>query len=145
MRLLPATALALLFALPLTGLAQKPVEPTLPQMNQAKNWLELIDAGKFEQAWNEANADLRRQSLADWSAAIRKARRSEAAVKCRKGLDFELLEKPDRIDTVFITEFADGHVISEKVTLREDANGNAQVAGYRRGPPLQERGSPCDP
>jgi Protein of unknown function (DUF4019) len=134
-----------LSALPVLVSAAGPQEPTLPQMNQAKNWLELIDAGKYDQAWNEAGAPLQKKAdLAKWTEDVKKARRSEAAVKCRKGLDFELLESPDGVNTLFLTEFADGRSISEKVTLLDGPSDSAQVTAYRAGPPLPDRGSACD-
>lgn len=71
MRLLFALA-ALLFAVPAS--AGKAQEPTLPQTNLARNWLELLDAGHFEQAWSEAAQGLRNGTdLARWTREDRKS------------------------------------------------------------------------
>jgi hypothetical protein len=141
MRLLSALA-ALLLALPAS--AQKAQEPTLPQMNLARNWLELLDAGRFEQAWTEAGQGLRSDTdLARWTQGVRKARHSGAAVTCRHGLAFERLDHPPRVVALFVTEFADGHRIGEKVTL-PDTTEAAEVSAYRAGPPASGRGGPCD-
>lgn len=142
MRLLFALA-ALLLALPAS--AQKAQEPTLPQMNLARNWLELLDAGRFEQAWTEAGQGLRGGTdLARWTQGVRKARHSNAAVTCRHGLAFEQLDNPPRVTALFVTEFADGHRIGEKVTVPADATQAAEVSAYRAGPPASGRGGPCD-
>ncbi|WP_313915386.1 DUF4019 domain-containing protein [Tahibacter sp.] len=142
MRLLFVLA-ALLLTLPVS--AQKAQEPTLPQMNLARNWLELLDAGRFEQAWTEAAPSLRSGTdLARWTQDVRKARHSDAAVTCRHGLALERLDHPPRIAALFVTEFADGHRIGEKVTLPADAAQAGDVTAYRAGPPATGRGGPCD-
>lgn len=142
MRLLFALA-ALLAILPAS--AQKAQEPTLPQMNLARNWLELLDASRFEQAWTAAAQGLRSGTdLARWTQGVRKARHSDAAVTCRHGLAFERLDNPPRVVALFVTEFADGHRIGEKVTLPADATEKADVSAYRTGPPASDHGGPCD-
>lgn len=142
MRRLSALA-ALLLALPAS--AQKAQEPTLPQMNLARNWLELLDAGRFEQAWTEAGQSLRGGTdIARWTQGVRTARHSDAAVTCRHGLAFERLDDPPRVVALFVTEFADGHRIGEKVTVPADAIETVEVSAYRTGPPPSVRGGPCD-
>jgi hypothetical protein len=142
MRLLFALAALLLT---LSASAQKAQEPTLPQMNLARNWLELLDAGRFEQAWTEAGQDLRGGTdLARWTQGVRKARHSDTAVTCRHGLALERLDHPPRVVALFVTEFADGHRIGEKVTLPADATETVAVSAYRAGPPASVRGGPCD-
>ncbi len=142
MRLLFALA-ALLLALPVS--ARKAQEPTLPQMNLARNWLELLDANRFEQAWTEAAQGLRSGTdLARWTQSVRNARHSVAAVTCRHGLAFERLDNPPRIAVLFVTEFADGHRIGEKVTLPAEATQAADVTAYRAGPPASGHGDPCN-
>lgn len=142
MRLLFALAV-LLLALPAS--AQKVLEPSLPQMNLARNWLELLDAGRFEQAWTEAAQDLRGSAgLVRWAQDVRKARHSNAAVTCRRGLAAEKLDDPPRVVALFVTEFADGHRIGEKVTLPADAAQATRVSAYRVGPPASVRGGACD-
>lgn len=137
-------ALALLL-LALSASAQKAQEPTLPPMNLAQNWLELLDAGRFGQAWTEAGPSLRGSTdLARWTQDVRKARHSDAAVTCRHGLALEKLDHPPRVAALFVTEFADGHRIGEKVTLPADTAQAASVAAYRTGPPASGRGRPCD-
>lgn len=134
---------ALLSLLPAS--AQKAQEPSLPPMNLARNWLELLDAGRFEQAWTEAAQGLRGSTdLARWTQDVRKARHSGAAVTCRHGLAAEKLDDPPRVVALFVTEFADGHRIGEKVTLPADAAQAASVSAYRVGPPASGRGGPCD-
>jgi hypothetical protein len=135
--------MALLLALPAS--ARNLQEPALPQMDLARAWLELLDAGQFQQAWADATDNLQRDSdLARWTQSVHRARRSNAAVRCRKGLAFELLEEPPRVVALFVTEFADGHRISEKVTLPADATRATQISAYRAGPPAPEGSASCD-
>lgn len=142
MRLLFVLA-ALLVLLPAS--AQKVQEPSLPVMNLARNWLELLDAGRFEQAWAEAAHDLRGSTdLSRWTHDVRKARHSSAAVTCRHGLATEKFDDPPRVVALFVTEFADGHRIGEKVTLPADATQAGSVSAYRVGPPASGRVGPCD-
>jgi hypothetical protein len=142
MRLLFALA-ALLFVLPAS--AGKVQEPTLPQINLARNWLEQLDAGRFEQAWTEAARDLRSGTdLARWTKDVNMARRSDAAVKCRHGLAVETFDDPPRVVVLFVTEFADGHRIGEKVTLPADAAQTAAISAYRAGPPPSDGSGHCD-
>lgn len=107
----------------------------------AQQWLALVDAGRYEQAWNTTAGTLRDGTdRARWAQRVRSERRNDGAAACRKAIAVERLADTSRVSAVFVTEFADGRRIGEKVTLSADGT---QVVAYRIGPPATDRGAPC--
>ncbi len=133
----PYVVFALLLALP--SAAAEPATPT----QQAQAWLELLDTGRYAQAWQQTAATVRHDTdLARWSQA-QIAARGSGEPACRKSLGLQRREAPARIDAVFVTEFADGRRIAEKVTL--SATAEPTVQAYRVGPPPADPVARCNP
>lgn len=131
MRCLDAV-LVLLLAAPACAFGADAAAPA----QQAQSWLELLDAGRYAQAWEQTAPTLRHDTdLARWTQAQTAARGSEKPT-CRKFLGQQPREAPARIDTLFVTEFADGRRIAEKVSV---SKAESSVTAYRIGPP------PADP
>ncbi|MEO8671501.1 MAG: DUF4019 domain-containing protein [Tahibacter sp.] len=132
--------------LALTGAqAAEPEEPTLPAMKSARAWLETIDNGKLEDAWNSATDALHAKTdLARWSSDVTK-RRGTGTVKCRRGLDFELFSDPDHVDAIFVTQFVDGRVIGERVGVADDEHEVSHVISYKVTPAPKGQSAPCGP
>ncbi|MBL8299584.1 MAG: DUF4019 domain-containing protein [Rhodanobacteraceae bacterium] len=108
---------------------------------RAREWLALVDTARYAEAWAQTGTALREGLDREaWSQRIRAARRSNSTVLCRKTITLEPLADPARTAAWFVTEFADGQRISEKVTLSAD---HTQILGYRTGPAAADRGSPC--
>lgn len=108
---------------------------------QARQWLELVDAGRYAQAWNQAAPALRGSGETALAQRLRDARGGTVAAKCRKDLSTAKRhgDASQRV-VLFVTEFTDGRRVGEQVTLTADTQ---QVAGYRVGPPAGDRGAPC--
>ncbi len=108
---------------------------------RATAWLDLVDAARYTEAWDQAAPALRSGTdRAAWSERIRRERRSDGKVVCRKLITVERSGDPPRVFALFASEFDDGHRVGEKVTLSADA---AAVLAYRIGPPAPDRGAPC--
>jgi hypothetical protein len=108
---------------------------------RAQQWLMLIDTAHYAEAWAQTDATLRDGLTPEvWSQRIRAARRTEGAARCRKAIAIEHLTDPSRIAALFVTEFADGRRIGEKVTLSAT---RTQIVDYRIGPAAPDRGAPC--
>src|SRR6478735_3119989 len=99
-----AAVFVLLLAAPACALGADAATPT----QQAQTWLELLDTGRYAQAWEQTASTLQHGTdLAHWSQTQIAARGSEKPA-CRKFLGQQQREAPARIDTLFVTEFADG-------------------------------------
>jgi hypothetical protein len=108
---------------------------------RAREWLTLIDTARYAEAWAQTSATLRDGLDLDiWAQRVRGARRSDGAAHCRKAIAVEHLTGPARVAAVFVTEFADGRRIGEKVTL---SASRAQILDYHVGPAAADRGGPC--
>ena len=101
----------------------------------ARDWLALLDAGRWEDSYRLTAASFRAQnSLAVWAAASEKARAPLGAMVSRTLVSVENLPAPpDGYDVVkFQTRFANGPAALETVTLRREAGG-WRVAGITIG------------
>lgn len=108
---------------------------------RAQEWLALLDATQYAEAWAQAAPRLREGlDTQPWSQRIRHGRRGNGAVACRKRVAVEHLMQPPRVAAVFVTQFADGNRIGERVTLSPDLT---QVLDYRVGPAAIDHGAPC--
>ena len=144
----PVVLALLLMLLPALAAAATPLQETeSPPMAAAKQWLALLDEGKLEQAWNQADVSLREKNeLGRWSTELRRQRQSQAAVECRRNLELNELDNPDRVEILFLTQFDDGQLIGERVTVTDGGGDGEQprVTAYRSGPPLPDRGPACE-
>ncbi|HVH33399.1 MAG TPA: DUF4019 domain-containing protein [Tahibacter sp.] len=127
---------ALLLAAPACALGADAATP----VQQAQTWLELLDAGRYAQAWERTASTLQHGTdLTRWSEAQISARGREKPA-CRKFLGQQQRETPARIDTLFVTEFADGRRIAEKVSVSTTASS---ITAYRIGPPPADPAARC--
>lgn len=133
----PNVVFALLLAVPPGAVAAEPATAT----QQAQAWLELLDSGRYAQAWQQTAATVQRGTdLSRWSQA-QIAARGSGQPSCRKSLGLQRHEAPTRVDAVFVTQFADGRRIAEKVTL--SAAEEPTVQAYRVGPPPADPAARC--
>jgi Protein of unknown function (DUF4019) len=126
-----ALAIAVALALPRVAAADGPLEIA------ATTWLELLDEGRFADAWRESAPQLRDGTTAQaWTEATHKVRVDFGAVKSRNfvGKDYhrQLEGEPD--GNYFTlrsqTTLADGTTRLEIVTLTAGADGQYRAAAY---------------
>src|SRR6185295_12955876 len=65
-----------------------------PAMIKARDWLQMLDRGAYEQAWNDAAPALKKRELERFAADIQKSRKNLTEISCRQGLYVELLDRP---------------------------------------------------
>ncbi len=103
----------------------------------ARYWLELVDAGRYTESWNEA-ASLFRAAVtpADWTRQVAAARGPLGAVVSRdlqsEQRATELPGAPDGEYAVlqFATSFTHKRAGVETVTPMRDTDGRWRVSGY---------------
>jgi hypothetical protein len=103
----------------------------------AYGWLELLDAGRFDDAWREG-ADLLRSGVtqAEWTAATRNVRDGFGAVASRsvtnKDYHREIEGGPagNYFTLRIVTRLADGREVVEVVTLLAGADQKYRTAAY---------------
>lgn len=128
-------ALAALASLAAT--AQRAAAFDGPLEKAAYGWLELLDAGRLDDAWRES-APLLRSSLtqAEWSQATRSVRDDFGAVASRrvanKDYHREIEGGPaaDYFTLRVVTKFGDGREVVEVVTLTAGADRQYRAAAY---------------
>jgi len=103
----------------------------------AKEWLALVDAGEYEESWQEAAAYFRRAVTKDeWVASLGAVRAplGETASRGFKGATYTttLPGAPDGEYVViqFDTAFANKGSAVETVTPMKDEDGRWRVSGY---------------
>lgn len=103
----------------------------------AESWLELVDAGKYAESWQEAALIFQKQvSEEQWVSAVRKVRQPLGKVQSRKLASATPRKDPPnappgeyviiQYDTVF--ENREGAV--ETIVPSQDEKGNWKVSGY---------------
>ena len=128
-RVAAALALALLVAAP-AGATDGPLE------RASGSWLGLLDAGRFDDAWNEAAELLRRSvSRSELEDATRRLRESMGAVTSREAVTKDYHQDLNGVAGIFFTlrfrtRLADGRQVVEVVTLTPDASQQYRVAAY---------------
>lgn len=108
-----------------------------PLEKAAYGWLELLDAGRFDDAWSES-APLLRSGVtqAEWNAATRNVRDGFGAVASRsvanKDYHREIEGGPaaDYFTLRVVTKFGDGREVVEVVTLTAGADQQYRTAAY---------------
>jgi hypothetical protein len=103
----------------------------------AKSWLALVDAGKYEESWDQSGALFRRAvTKQQWNQALGSARTPLGAVKSRelktKSESSSLPGAPDGRYLVmqFQTSFASKASAVETVTTVLESDGRWRVVGY---------------
>ena len=103
----------------------------------AEEWLALVDAGEYDQSWDEAAAYFRRAvTKDDWIASLGAVRTplGKATSRTHKGATYvtELPGAPDGEYVViqFSTAFANKGSAVETITPMKDEDGRWRVSGY---------------
>jgi hypothetical protein len=111
-------------------------QPSAAPENAAKQWLSLLDGGKYNESWNQAGSFFKaRISAQIWHSKVMPVRRPLGAVKSRKAktvtLSHSLPGVPDGQYAVvrFNSVFAHKTSAIETVTL-DKKNKNWAVIGY---------------
>jgi hypothetical protein len=132
-----AIVIAVLSALAVATRPATAAEFAGPLETAVYGWLELLDAGRFDDAWQNADPLLREGvSQAEWTTATRKVRDGFGAIASRhvasKDYHRQIEGGPDgnyftlRIDT----SFGDGRRVVEVVTLTAGSGGTYRTVAY---------------
>jgi len=126
--------LALLALFPLAAFAEQGAKEA------AAEWVELLDKGKYDEAWEKGALTLRlKVNRQVWNSLMAAMRTPLGAVKERKLLkelpakDPENLPKGDYMVVLFETSFQDGKTRRELVTLVQETDGNWRPLTYHAG------------
>jgi serine/threonine protein kinase len=106
-------------------------------VNQAHDWLRIVDQGDYAQSWLNASASLRKAITQEaWTAALKIARGSSPAITVTRRL------KTTQASPVlpgageghyFVLQFyadMDNESVAERLTLTKEPTGDWRVAGY---------------
>lgn len=106
-------------------------------VNQAHDWLRIVDQGDYGQSWLNASASLRKTITQEaWTAALQKVRGSSAAITVTRRLKTTQVSSvlPGAGDAnYFILQFhtdIDNESVAERLTLTKEPSGDWRVAGY---------------
>lgn len=144
---LPALLLAPLLAaaltlLPAVTLAEPSVRLVAPAkaLESARDWLKLLDAGRYDQSWIQAGAGFREGlGKVEWSRRIRSARGKLGKNVRREPIDVRRAEPADKggpggdcLVILFGASYEKVAYTTETLTMcREDREGREwRVAGY---------------
>ncbi len=119
----------------ITAKAQQKAEVMARQ--SAKQWLAIVDGGKYAQSWDEASQYLKSSITKDkWAEDLSKARASLGSLKSRKLASAQykkgLPNKPtaEYVVAVYNSAFQSMPSAAETVFLMRDQDGKWRVAGY---------------
>jgi hypothetical protein len=129
-----AIALIIALILPLSALAA--ADTSKPAANAATNWLALIDAGRYEQSWQQAGKLFReRVRQTQWASEAKSAREPLGAVQSRTVLAVRFASSlpgvPDSRYAIvqFHSVFAHKANAVETITLMME-DGTWKTVGY---------------
>ena len=100
----------------------------LDAMIKARDWLQQLDRGEFDQALAASDERLSKRGAERFAADVQKARRGAAMPSCRAGLYVEVLN--DGAEASFVAKYGDSRV-TEKVTLKYDSGDQLHPSEYR--------------
>lgn len=103
----------------------------------AQSWLNVLDAGKYGQSWDEASSFFKSAITKDaWDKALQQARAPQGAVSNRNSMgsmyqtDLPNAPKGEYVVMQFKTEFAKTGAAIETVSAMLDSDGKWRVTGY---------------
>jgi hypothetical protein len=108
--------------------AQPVTEAVDPAMIRARDFLQQLDRGEYEQALVGADERLAKRGAERFASDVQKERRGVAMPSCREGLYVEILN--DGAETSFVSLFGNDRV-TEKVTLKYDDANALHPTEYR--------------
>ena len=85
--------------------AQPITEAVDPAMVRARDWLQQLDRGEFEQALAASDERLSKRGIEKFSADMQKTRRGAGMPTCRAGLYVEILN--DGADASFVARYGE--------------------------------------
>lgn len=109
--------------------AQPATEAIDPNVVRARDWLQRLDRGEYDQAIAETDDKLKNRGVERLAADVHKARKGEMTVTCRTALYVELLD--NGAVAAFISRLGNGQRITERVNLRYNDNDALYVSGYK--------------
>jgi D-alanyl-D-alanine carboxypeptidase len=97
-----------------------------------ESWLQLIDAGKFAESWDELSAELKTKHAREkWQSDLQPFLGKVGKIKSRK---FKSIDYTDPVADIvaldFDSSFTKFPALTETVTLTLDKDGKWRVAGY---------------
>ena len=107
-----------------------------PLERAAGSWLALLDAGRFDDAWNQGAELLRSsESRSEWEDATRRLRESMGAVASREAVTKDYHQDLNGVPGIFFTlrfrtRLEDGREVVEVVTLTPDASQQYRAVAY---------------
>ena len=103
----------------------------------AQGWLKVVDAGKFEQSWNEASTFFKSAVTQEkWNQALQQVRTPLGTASNRSSMgsmyqtDLPNAPKGEYVVMQFKTDFAKTGAAIETVSVMLDSDGKWRVAGY---------------
>jgi len=130
-----AIAFVALASLATVGAADS--DPRVDATAAAREWLSVVDAGRYGQSWDEAAALFRQHiSKSQWEQAVGDVRKQTGALKTRELESAEPAHQlpgvpdGDYVVIVYHSSFAAIPAATETVTPIRDADGHWRVAGY---------------
>ncbi len=137
MKKILAVGVIFLLVLSTSAFASRSADKEKPAVSAAKNWLTLVDNGKYPDSWNQAAEYFRTAiSREQWEQALVAVRKPLGAVISRKlksaVFKTSLPGAPDGEYVViqFETSFRNKKSAVETVTPMHEANGEWKVSGY---------------
>lgn len=133
--------LALLLALPGTGLAQSNEEAVEAAKQSAQEWLALLDADKYEATWEAAAPSFQANLTAEqWAKQLQKAHRTLDSLRSRSLVEARYttsIPNPNAPDGEYViaqyrATYGEANTIETLVLIRE--KGEWGVIGYRVQP-----------
>ena len=113
-------------------------DPTVDAIAAAREWLSVVDAGRYDQSWDDAAALFKQHiSKSQWQRAVGDVRKQTGALNTRElesaqpAHHLPGVPDGDYVVIVYRTSFAAIPAATETVTPMRDPDGRWRVAGYR--------------
>jgi len=128
--MIPRPLLSLVLASTIAAAGAQPATEAIdPNVVRARDWLQRLDRGEYDQAIAEADDKLKSRGAERLAAEVQKARKGETTIACRTAVYVELFD--DGAIATFVSRLGNGQRVAERVTLRYGDNDALRVSGYR--------------
>lgn len=113
-------------------------DPVADATAASREWLGVVDAGRYGQSWDEAAALFKRTiTKSQWESAVGSVRAQTGALNTRElesakpAHQLPGVPDGDYVVIVYRSSFASAPAVTETVTPMRDPDGRWRVAGYR--------------